>query len=173
MSISRLKQKQEGLLVKVLLFSFSLILSFVFSSAHAGELKEIILKDGSVLTGEVVSLTNGIYTITSESLGTIKLEESKVRAIQERASSPSLTTSPVNNITAGEITSLQEKMVRDKEIMSMIQSLQNDPEFKKLLEDPKIMNAVNTGDVAALTADPRFMKLLSNPTVQKIQKKVK
>ena len=33
--------------------------------------------------------------------------------------------------------------MNDKEIMGMIQSLQNDPEFQKVLEDPEMMKAVN------------------------------
>ena len=64
-------------------------------------------------------------------------------------------------------------MTGDKEIMALIQSLQDSPEFKQILEDPEIMKAVNDGDIAALTANPRFMKLLDNATVQEIEKKVK
>ena len=57
--------------------------------------------------------------------------------------------------------------------MSLIQSLQSDPAFQKMLEDPEIMKAVNAGDVAALMARPDFMNLLNNATVREIQKKVK
>jgi hypothetical protein len=63
-------------------------------------------------------------------------------------------------------------MTSDKEIMSMIQSLRNDPDFKKILEDPEIMKAVQAGDVPALMANPRFMKLMNNATVKEIEKKV-
>jgi len=34
------------------------------------------------------------------------------------------------------------------------------------------MNAVKSGDVAALMSNPRFLQLLSNPAVQDIQQKV-
>jgi hypothetical protein len=64
-------------------------------------------------------------------------------------------------------------MMNDQEIMGLIQSLQNDPEFKKVLEDPDIMKAVSAGDIPALMANPNFTKLLNNSTVQDIQKKVK
>jgi hypothetical protein len=158
--------------VKLFMMCTALILSLFLSTAHAAEIKEIVLKDGSIITGEVVSLNNGIYTIKSDILGIIKLEEFKVRIIQEKSSSGN-TNASSSNSTAGEAQTLQQKMMSDKEVMSMIQSLQNDPEFKKLLEDPAFMNAVNAGDVTALTADPRFVKLLNNPTVQEIQKKVK
>ena len=64
-------------------------------------------------------------------------------------------------------------MLGDREIMDLINSLQNDPEFKKILEDPDIMKAVNAGDVVALAANPRFMGLLNHATVKEIEKKVR
>jgi hypothetical protein len=141
---------------------FAILLVVVVRSAFAGTIREVELKDGSVITGDVVSLSNGIYTIKSESLGTVKIEESKVNVIRPRSSSQ-----------GGEAKSLQDKMMSDREVMSLIQSLQNDPEFKKVLEDPDILKAVNAGDIAALMANPKFTKLLNNSTVQEIQKKVK
>lgn len=160
--------------------SLALVLGLFCSTVSASEIKEIELKDGSVITGEVISLTNGIYTVKSDILGTIKLEDSKVRNIREKAGFSTPAASPqtplvpqAQSSATGEAQSLQQKMMSDKEIMGMILSLQNDPEFKTLLEDPKIMSAVNSGDVATLTADPRFMKLMNNPTVREIQNKVK
>jgi len=158
--------------MKLIMISTALALSLFLGTTQAGEIKEITLKDGSIITGEVVSLNNGIYTVKSEALGIIKFEESKVSAIQEIRSSGN-TNASTNNSTAGDVKTLQQKMMNDKEIMGLIQSLQNDPEFKKLMEDPAFMKAVNAGDVAALSADPRFVNLLNNSTVQEIQKKVK
>jgi len=152
--------------MRILILWWSLLLAVSLPSAFAGEVREIELTDGSTITGEVLSLSNGVYTVKSDSLGTIKIEETKIRAIRAR-------TAPGNAGTAGEITSLQQKMMSDQEVMGLIQALQNDPEFRKILEDPEILKAVNAGDVSALMANPRFMKLLNNSTVQEIQKKVK
>jgi hypothetical protein len=153
------------------LICFAMVLVLAIRSASASEIREIELSDGSIVSGEVLSLSKGIYTIKSDSLGTIKLDESKVRVIRPKASSRG--TGAVQNNTGGEIKSLQGKMMSDQEIMGLVQSLQNDPEFKKIMEDPEIMKAVSEGDIAALTANPRFMKLLDNSTVRDIQKKVK
>jgi hypothetical protein len=63
-------------------------------------------------------------------------------------------------------------MLSDQEVMGMIQSLKDDPQFTKILEDPEIMNAVQSGDAASLMANPKFLQLLNNPTVRDIQQKV-
>jgi hypothetical protein len=152
------------------LFFFAVILLITASSAPAAEMREIEMSDGSIVTGEVLSLSKGIYTIKSDSLGTIKIDESKVRVIRPRSASQG---SVASQSSGSEVRSLQNKMMNDQEIMGMIQSLQNDPEFKKVLEDPDIMKAVSEGDIPALMANPKFTKLLNNSTVQDIQQKVK
>ena len=64
-------------------------------------------------------------------------------------------------------------MMSDKEIMSMIQSLQDDPEYQRTLEDPEVMKAANSGDAAAPMSNPQFMKLLNNSTLLEILSKAK
>ena len=150
-----------------------LLLSLQISVAAAGEVRQIELTDGTVIKGEVQSLQGGVYTIKSDSLGTIKIEDSKIRAIRDKSSSPAGGAAPANANTGGELSGLQNKMANDKEIMGLIQSLQDDPEFKKILEDPEMMKALQEGNITALTSDPRIMKLLNNPTVKEIEKKVK
>ncbi len=147
-----------------------LLIFFLFlQNARAGEQRIIELYDGSTITGEVLSLSNGIYTVKSDSLGTVRIEEAKVRAIRAKQ-----TTAPASSTTgtAAEVQSLQQKMQADQDIMRLVASLKDDPDFQKALEDPEIQKAVNTGDVAALIANPAFMKLLNNATVKDIEKKV-
>ncbi len=156
--------------MKKIIIANLLSLFFLTSIALAGEVREIELTDGSVLTGEVLSLSGGIYTVKTDSLGTIKLEEKKIRAI--RVKSPSGGTASATTGSGADVRALQEKMMSDKDVVTMIQSLQNDPDFKKLLEDPEVMKAVQSGDIATLMANPQFMKLLNNPTVRDIEKKV-
>jgi di/tripeptidase len=138
-------------------------------TAGAAGTQVIELNDGSTITGEVVSLANGVYTVKSNSLGTIQVEAAKVRAI--RAQSSGRNSSSQNASSQQEVKALQDKMMNDKEIMALIQSLQNDPDFKKALEDPALLKAVNEGDIATLTANPAFMKLLNNATVRQIEQK--
>lgn len=144
------------------------VLCAIAASAPADEPREIELVDGSVITGEILSLGNGVYTIKSGSLGTITVTESRVRAIRQKDAS----SAPAAAATAAQVQSLQQRMLSDKEVLALIQSLQDNPDFKKALENPEIRHAVNAGDVAALTANPEFMKLLNNQTVREITKKV-
>ena len=145
---------------------------FHANDSLAGEVRAVELKDGSVVTGEIVSLTNGKYTIRSGSLGTVQIEESKVHAIRPvAAAAANAGAAPYN--TTGDVKTLTDKMMNDKDVMSKIQTLQNDPEFMKILEDPAVMKAVNAGDISTLMANPQFLKLMNNSTVQDIEKKVR
>jgi len=150
-------------------FLLSLFLTGVLAtSSFAAEPKEIELTDGSVITGEVLSLSSGVYTIRTGSMGTLKIDDAKVRAIRPQSSS----SLPRQTGQAGEIKPLQVTMMSNAEAMGGVEALKDDPQFMKALEDPEIMNAVNSGDIASLMANPRFLELLRNPTVQEIQQKV-
>lgn len=74
--------------------------------------------------------------------------------------------------TSGQVQELQQKMLGDEQTMALILSLKDDPEMQALLNDPKVLEAVQAGDISALTANPRFMKLLENAKVREIQKRV-
>ena len=144
-----------------------LMTGMLAATSSAAEIKEIELSDGSNITGEVLSLVNGVYSVRTGALGTLKIDEAKVRSIRQQGT----LSSPPSGLS-GDTKSLQDKMMGDKDIMAMIESLKDDPQFTKILEDPEIMNAVSSGDTAALMANPKFLQLLHNPTVRDIQQKV-
>jgi len=148
-------------------FLLSLLMTGVLAAGSAAaEIKEVELIDGSIITGEVLSLSSGVYTIRSGSLGTLTIDDAKVRAIRPQSS-----TSPSPR-AAGDVKTLQDKMLSNAEVMGLITKLKDDPQFKKALEDPDILNAVSSGDIASLMANSRFLELLHNPTVQDIEHKV-
>jgi hypothetical protein len=78
---------------------------------------------------------------------------------------------PSGSVTP-QVQELQQKMFTDEQTMALILSLKDDPEMQALLNDPKVQEAVQSGDLTALTANPRFMKLLDNANVKEIQKRV-
>ena len=158
---------QYSILMKLAFIIVMLLMFPLSSSLLAGETREIELNDGSVLTGEVLSLNNGVYTVRTNALGILRLEEAKIRSIRQRGTVSSRPSEP-----SSDTRSLQDKMMGDKDVMAMIQSLKDDPQFAKILEDPEIMNAVSSGDTAALMTNPKFLQLLHNPAVRDIQQKV-
>lgn len=132
---------------------------------QAGEKRHIVLIDNSVIVGEVVSMTGGIYTIRTETLGVIKIADSRVKSIGD---------TPGTAVVSGqqEITNITQRMLSDGSVMQQIQALQNDPEFQDILKDESIMRAIHSGDFNALLSNPKIIQLMENATVQQINKKM-
>jgi hypothetical protein len=146
------------------------IILVVLLSASAGsakaEMREIELNDGSVIAGEIISLSDGIYTVRSASLGTLRIEASRIRVIR----APGATTS--QNNSSSQVDSLRNEMLSDAEIMNAIRTLQNDPDVQKILQDPEIIKAIREGDIGALMRNPEFMKLLDKQSIRDINNKL-
>ena len=152
----------RSFLTYLILILFGLIIGI--SSVLASEMREIDLIDGSVISGEIVSLSKGVYTVRSGALGTIQIRESKIRAIRTKG--------PGRQDTGDQVNSVEQKMIGDADIMSMVKSLQSDPDFQAILQDPEVVKAVQASDIAALMANPKFMKLLNKQAVQQIKNKI-
>jgi len=67
---------------------------------------------------------------------------------------------------------LQEKIISDPGIMALITPLQDDPEVRALLADPKVLEAVQAGDYGALLDDPRIRKVMDSPQVREIEQRL-
>ena len=140
------------------------LLSFVFAGElYGGEIRMIELNDGSLIYGEIVSLKDGVYTINTMSLGSIQIEESKIRVIRFKSD---------GQAAKEQIQAMQKLMLNDKEIINMIASLKDDPDVQEILKDPNLMKAINSGDLETLVSNPKFLKLLANPKILNIKKKV-
>ena len=131
----------------------------------------IELRDGSVLTGELVGVGEGGFRVRSPVLGELEIPESEVLAI--RPADPGSATRTDSGSAAGrgyqsEISGLQEQMVGDPAIMASITALQTDPDLQAALADPDFARRVLAGDIESLRADPRFMRLLKHPAIQAI-----
>ena len=149
-----------------------LVCGFKDIEPKANSAGEVELEDGSIISGEIVSYKDGVYTISSSSLGTVEISESKIRSIHyssqhTQAVTPNRTTNPG---VSSEMQTLQSSMMNNEDIMRMIRSLQNDPKVQEVLNDPDIMNAVLAGDINALMSNPKFLELLNHPKVLDIQR---
>jgi hypothetical protein len=138
-------------------------------AVHAGELREIVLIDGSVIVGELVSLTNGVYTIKTATLGDLKVEDARIKTIRNTSGGMA---GPVKASGQQEIMAIQQDMIADGSIIQLILALQSDPDFQEALQDESIMMAINSGDLNALMTNPKIVKLMEKSSVQEIKRKL-
>jgi hypothetical protein len=171
-SAYRANEYSGGANMKLAVVCFWALYMMMVGCVLAGELSEVEMRDGSVIQAEVISLDGNHYTLRSDSLGTFSVERSKVKGIRMKASE-GVTIEDGKGpqaLTNGQIKALQERMISDKNILDMIVSLQNDPDFQAVMSDPDVMKAVSSGDMSALMSNPKFLKLLDKPEVQHIGK---
>jgi hypothetical protein len=128
----------------------------------AAEPSRIELRDGSIISGEVVGFSGGHYLIRSPALGKISVDQSEIQAIRPGGDAPA-----TSGYTS-EIQSLQQKMVANPEIVKLLTTLANDPEVQAALADPEFMHLVTSGNLAALQRNPRFQHLLNQPGLRAI-----
>ena len=138
-------------------------------AVHAGELREIVLIDGSVIVGELESLTNGVYTIKTATLGALKVEDARIKTIRNTSGGMA---GPVKASGQQEIMAIQQDMIADGSIIQLILALQSDPDFQEALQDESIMMAINSGDLNALMTNPKIEKLMEKSSVQEIKRKL-
>ena len=137
----------------------------------AGEPSVIELKDGSVITGEVVSFDGKVWTLKSGSMGIIKIDGAKIVSIHSKNAAgqePAGGLSGGATVNSSDIQSMQQSIMANEQLMAMIMSMQNDPEVQAILQDPEVMKAVNAGDVNALLGNPKFRKLMENSKIRAI-----
>lgn len=132
----------------------------------AGSAATIVLKDGAVIYGEIETLQNDLYTIKTESLGTVRVNKQDVRTIDQggKPAPPSSQSLP----DPTDVESLQLQMMQNLSLISMIEALQNDPEVQAVMSDPEIINAINAGDYGALLSNPKIIALTQNPKMREI-----
>jgi hypothetical protein len=134
------------------------------------------LNDGSVLTGDLVGYTGGIYTLRSPTLGEVRLEESKVRSVRPGAASGvaggdasgGLGGLQIPPDLAGQVQATQRSLISDPAVFGMILALQNDPAIRALLSDPAFLSLITSGNLQAIQGSPGFQDLLRHPGLRAI-----
>ena len=143
-------------------FSIVLMLVGIWAlPADAGQ--RIELMDGTVLQGEILSFDGKTYTIRGDSIGTMKVEGSKVRSIRADGVGPGKST---------DMQDLRNRVMTNPQTMAMVMGLQDEPEVKEVLQDEEILKAMEKGDVEWLMANPKIQRLLQNPKVQEVGRSV-
>ena len=152
------------------LLFYTLLISISLSTA-AAEYREIVLKDGSVISGEVLKYDGSQYTIKSDSLGTVTLSSDQIHAIRSPSGASLNSSQSQAGFSQNDISAIQRQLLSNQDILMMINSLQNDPQVQAILADPKIMQAISAGDIQTLMNDPKFTQLMNNVTIKQITDK--
>lgn len=126
------------------------------------------LNDGSSVVGEVRSLENGVYLIDGASLGRLEVPQDTVQSIQYGSGAAAMSGGTLSTQPALDVTALGMSMMTNPAIISMIQSLKDDPQFRSVIADPEIQRAINTGDYLSLMANPKIIELMNHRTVKAI-----
>lgn len=145
--------------LRPLLLSALLGVAAFSSGASASTIR---LRDGSLISGEVLTLSGGVYSIRSETLGTVTIRQADVEAISEGAA-------PVPAAPAGaghSAASVQQRLASDPALMRDVSALQDNPDVQSILNDPEIMNALRSGNLEVLVGNPKLGRLAADPRVQ-------
>ena len=131
----------------------------------------VVLRDGTVIQGEIKNLQDDVYTVETDMLGTVRVRKQDVRTIDH--SDGSTIGSPVGSPSGSppeqaELQAMQSRMMQIPNLISMIQGLQSNPDVQAILADPEIISALASGDYTTLMNHPKIIALTSNAEVREI-----
>ena len=141
--------------------------------AYCGQASRIQLTDGSVINGEIISLSEGIYTINTSSLGQIKLEGAKVSKIETVNSLSNSAASQAQNLNQAQVESYGKSLMEDPKNAAIVTELAADSQFQELAKDPQLKEAAKAGDIQAMMKNEKFKAILENPKLKETIKRLK
>ena len=157
-----------GGIVSVCLF----VMAASFASSGSASAATLVLKDGAVIHGDIETLQDDVYTVKTDSLGTVRVRKQDVRTIDH--SGGTTTESSVGSPTNGsspeptELRAIQSRIMQNPGLIPMIQALQSDPEVQAVLADPEIMSAMASGNYAVLMNHPKIIALTRNAKIREV-----
>ena len=142
-----------------------------FISLHDGTLlrgRLISVQNGTYVIqtehlGEIRVKPEDIQSISSEKFQ--REERNPIRA-QTPGKSGSLGMEILNSPNA--MQAVQQTLLSDPQIFTLIQDLMQDPEVLKIIQESNLMDDISTMDPATIQQNPDFQRLLQNPKIQKI-----
>lgn len=166
------RDSYRSILIVFFLFAV-LAASFVPEGRAAGQMREVVLQDGSVIIAEVVSFAKGVYTLRSETMGELRLQDSAIRSIRipvkaGQGKSGSISEKSGQSSSQEDITDIQGSLLSSPGLLGLVIALQNDPEVQSILQDQEIMALITSWDAQKLESNPKFIKLMENPKIRAI-----
>ena len=135
----------------------------------ADSLRIIELNDGSRIAGEILSFESGVYTIQSDTLGRLHIPDESIRGIRSDYPKAAPAGVPVPSPSTGaQFADIQSRIVNDPNLLTIVMSLQNDPQLLSIFKDPFIMRAIAAGDLESLQSSPKILELKGHQTLQQL-----
>lgn len=153
----------------------------------SAELNDFVLDDGSVIRAEIISFQDRKYTLRSDSLGVFSIDAARIEKVlrykTDQSSAP-LAAASFGSGQAAQFSSSSEMfqanieetkamLMKDPEAMRVVASMASDPNFRELLDDPAVVAALKSGDMATLLKNPRFLAIMQDPKMQELATKVR
>jgi len=171
--------KKKLLTASPLLFAIVLLTT----PLEANTLKKIHLKDGSILKGNIIKMDGKAYTIQTENLGVMTIDEERVRSISSLQSQDNVENANTNMPQLQDIQqqmknmppeaqAMQGMLLSDPKMMQEVQNMAQDPEIRALLSDPALMNSILSGDLNSIGSNSKAQGLMNNPKMQKLMNKL-
>ena len=142
----------------------TLLLGLLASGAVA-ESSRFELNDGSVIIGDLETVDGGVFVVNSPTLGQVRIEQQRVRSMTPMGAGAATGGQP--DLSA-QVQQMQQQMVGDPAIMGMITALQDDPELRAAVADPRLMGLIMSGDLDRLQNEPEFQRLMQHPGIRAI-----
>jgi hypothetical protein len=145
----------------------------IAGDAAIGKAAVIEMKDSTRVVGVVAGLQDGVYTIVSDSVGTLKVDEDKIKSIQFTAPAAEPTAAPAaDNGGAGMLGGLQQKILANPDVMMSMMELANDPAVLEILDDPEVMKLIEEGKYFQLMQNEKIKALMDNQSVRRVSNRV-
>jgi len=148
------------------------ILLSICSLSFAQEAKYITLKNGSRLRGNVISFSDGIYTIQTDTLGEIELKEEAISSISSSDLEGSVPDITIQNSMKTQVQDIQGTLVNDPELMTEVEDVTQDPEVMEILNDENLIKDIMSYDPKRIENNPKIQKLMENPRMKELIGKV-
>ena len=143
----------------------------VWATASAGT---VVLKDGTVIRGDVESLTDGVYTIETGSLGQVRVAKEQVRSINLTDGGANggadAGASPGPSLPAAgiDLQATKSRISSDPKLMALLLGLESDPDVMAVVADPEVVKEMAAGDYTALMNNPKIVALMNNPKMREL-----
>ncbi len=151
---------------------FSFVMAGLLAFSAASFAATVVLRDGTVIRGEISSLQDDVYTLQTDSLGMIRVRKQEVRSIDEGGEPTSAagveSSTHGSSPGAGELDATKSRIMQDPKLLATVLAVQNDPDVVAVLADPEITKAMAAGDYAALLNNPKIVALMHNAKIREI-----